>query len=496
MPVLHEKYRILLWISLALFAGFVASGVAAYLIAGNADRENTVVRGLPATSDAVNAEIRAEMMRPLLAASLLAGDQRLRDWLAEGEPGGETIAVLLEEIRKNHGAQRVLLASERSRRSYGADGASESLQESSGRDAWFFHARNAKATANSSLTPGRTDDRTAVLSGVMRILDRDGAFLGAVMVESGTERIARIMDAHRSRDGSRIHLVDARQRILPAGGMATVTGSVDALPGMREIARELLHGGSAPVTLQYRKNGDTVFAVSRFIPELGVHLIVERVDHAGAETAVNLFLSSLLIGAAVTLLCVVLMLLTVHRYHARLEQMAGSDPLTGLLNRQAFEIVFRQALLESDRSARPLSGILFDVDFIGQVNEMHGYAAGDEVLRTIARIARAMLRESDMLTRWNGEEFFVLLKECPIEQAVAVAEKIRGEIDRNDFSAMAPDRHITVSLGVAQHEPGETASIFLRRADEALFKAKANGRNRLHVARRSGASDTVAPASS
>jgi diguanylate cyclase (GGDEF)-like protein len=117
------------------------------------------------------------------------------------------------------------------------------------------------------------------------------------------------------------------------------------------------------------------------------------------------------------------------------------------------------------------------------VNESGGRAAGDEVLRTIARIARAMLRESDVITRWSGEEFIVLLKECTLEQAVAVAEKLRHSVDGHDFSPTVPDGLVTISLGVAKLESGETAMRFLQRADEALSRAKSNGRNRVQVAR-------------
>lgn len=496
MRILHDKYRILLWISLALFSGFIASGMGAYVISSDASRQQAVEHALPLTSDATNAEIRAEMMRPVVAAALLAGDPRIRDWLGEVEAAGDAIVPILEDIRKNHGAHRVLLASELSRKIHGADGSSEPIQENSARDAWFFRAKNAKSAVSGELATDRASNRVTGLAGVVRIVDREGRFLAAATVELGVERLAREIDAYRARDGSRILVVDAQQRVLSIGKDAAVAGQIDALPGLRDIAGKLLHQGSAPVVMQYQRNGATVHASSRFLPELGVHLLVERDDDAGAETAQQLFLSSLMIGAGVTVLAIVLMLLTVNRYHARLEQMAGSDPLTGFLNRQAFEIVFRQALLESDRNGRPLSGILFDVDFIRQVNEVCGYAAGDEVLRTIARIAKAMLRESDMVTRWNGEEFFILLKDCPVEQAVAIAEKIRAEVDRNDFSAVVQDGHITISLGVAQHEAGETASLFLTRADEALFKAKANGRNRLQVARGNGAPNTEAPSAS
>ena len=154
--------------------------------------------------------------------------------------------------------------------------------------------------------------------------------------------------------------------------------------------------------------------------------------------------------------------------------------------------MFRQSALEADRSGRPLSGILFDIDFFKQVNDSHGHLAGDNVLRTIAQLARETVRESDIVTRWGGEEFVILLKECALEQAVAVAEKLRHAIDHHDFSAIAPERHITISLGVAQYGTQESPAGFFARVDEALYKAKANGRNRLQVERGAAAENAFA----
>lgn len=196
----------------------------------------------------------------------------------------------------------------------------------------------------------------------------------------------------------------------------------------------------------------------------------------------QVFALNLAIGAGVTLLVLRILWGTLRRYQQRLELMAGTDALTALPNRQAFEIVFAQSTLDASRSGRPLSGILFDVDFFKQINDAYGHLAGDAVLRTLAQIARGMLRESDTVARWGGQEFIVLLKECTLEQAAVVAEKLRFAVDRHDFSALFADRQVTISLGVAQYFNGESAASFFGRADQALRKAKANGRNRLQVA--------------
>ncbi len=123
-----------------------------------------------------------------------------------------------------------------------------------------------------------------------------------------------------------------------------------------------------------------------------------------------------------TLLILAFTFVVVNRYQRRLEIIAGTDSLTGLMNRQAFEIVFEQAILDSERRRIPLSIILFDIDFFKLVNDNHGHLAGDRILKDIAIVTKSALRESDIVARWGGEEFLVLLKDCPLEKAVALAE--------------------------------------------------------------------------
>jgi diguanylate cyclase (GGDEF)-like protein len=127
-----------------------------------------------------------------------------------------------------------------------------------------------------------------------------------------------------------------------------------------------------------------------------------------------------------------MLLLTVRRERRRLELIAGTDTLTGLMNRQAFNLVFSQAILDCQRSGRPLSYILFDIDFFKQVNDLRGHQVGDAMLRAMAKITRELVRESDIVSRWGGEEFVVLLMDCKLHQAEVIAEKLRILI-RTDF---------------------------------------------------------------
>lgn len=495
MRLFPEKYRVLVWISLLLTAGFFTTSVASYLVSRDAVQRGITEQALPLASDSLYAEIQSLVMRPALIASTMANDSFVRDWLEAGEGDTDAIVRYLANVRRQYGAVTTFLVSDRTRNYYTPQGTLKTVQESDANDSWFFRTRDMKQPFLAEIDIDRANGNAMTIFINHRMADANGAFLGATGIGLRADGLSRVIDKHEKHAGRRIYFIDGQRKVVLAGTSAPdAHRSIDKLPGIGAVAGRLLHGGDKPALVEYENDGARVFVSARFIPELGWHLLVEQDAAIEVRPVQNAFAMILVIGAGVSLLVLVLTLLTVNHYNNRLELMAGTDTLTGLLNRQAFEIVFRQAMLDADRSGRPLSGILFDVDFFKQVNDVYGHLAGDEVLRMIARICRTMVRESDVVTRWGGEEFIVLLKECTLEQAVAVAEKLRSEIDQHDFSKIAPDRHITVSLGVAQHEIGETAAVFFQRADEALYKAKANGRNRLQVARSGGLADSSAAA--
>lgn len=171
------------------------------------------------------------------------------------------------------------------------------------------------------------------------------------------------------------------------------------------------------------------------------------------------------------------------RYAAQMRELATIDPLTKLLNRRA---VYDKGATEWRRAVRyerPLTVLLFDIDHFKSINDGFGHAVGDDVLKVVADVSRAAIRKTDVLGRIGGEEFLVVCPESTAEQAAVVAERIRIAIERSTFSAM-PQRTVTTSVGAAQLVDEESLEALIHRADQALYRAKAAGRNRLVLATR------------
>lgn len=160
----------------------------------------------------------------------------------------------------------------------------------------------------------------------------------------------------------------------------------------------------------------------------------------------------------------------------KLREFAEKDALTGIMNRRKFYEVLEQESERATRYTRSLSLIMFDIDHFKVINDTYGHAAGDAVLKKTASVVLDQVRKSDFLGRIGGEEFAVLATETAVESAVALAQKIRSAIETTRHGTVG---RITVSIGVSSYASGLTMDEFVRRADEALYIAKNNGRNRV-----------------
>lgn len=157
-----------------------------------------------------------------------------------------------------------------------------------------------------------------------------------------------------------------------------------------------------------------------------------------------------------------------------LENIATHDRLTGAWNRHQFEATLAQEIRRAERHGFPLSLIMFDIDHFKQVNDRYGHQAGDDLLAILSVYVEANIRDVDMLARWGGEEFMVILPNTGIEAGSRLAEKLRELIEHGCFGEAG---RITCSFGVTQFASGDTVESITGRADSAMYEAKQAGRN-------------------
>lgn len=163
----------------------------------------------------------------------------------------------------------------------------------------------------------------------------------------------------------------------------------------------------------------------------------------------------------------------------QIQEMAMRDHLTGLVNRRQMSELMALELRRGERSGRPLLLAQLDIDHFKSINDTHGHAAGDLALKGFADTALAHLRNTDVLSRWGGEEFVLLLCDTQPGDAVQLLDRLRTAVQAHALRHGAHEIRMTVSIGWAQHHRGESLEETLQRADQALYDAKRNGRNRV-----------------
>lgn len=163
-----------------------------------------------------------------------------------------------------------------------------------------------------------------------------------------------------------------------------------------------------------------------------------------------------------------------------LRAKATYDDLTGVFNRGTILEILQRDLAHAERTREPVAVILADLDDFKRVNDTHGHAIGDAVLREAAKRLSAPMRPYDTIGRYGGEEFLIVLPGCGVAAALQVAERVRLAVSGSAVNTTASDVAITVSLGVAAVEAGQSEDVdrLIQAADEALFRAKRAGRNR------------------
>lgn len=173
---------------------------------------------------------------------------------------------------------------------------------------------------------------------------------------------------------------------------------------------------------------------------------------------------------------------TILRAEARLLEQATLDSLTGLNNRRQFHALSAIVLAECARNGEAMHLLLCDIDHFKQVNDQHGHNTGDEILKAVAQTLKTHLRSSDVLARWGGEEFIVLMPGCTTEMALACAERIRQAVTAPLHGSAGLLPGVTLSLGMSRLRDSQDLKAATARADAALYRSKDRGRNCVSLA--------------
>lgn len=480
-----ERYRLLLLLSLLLSCGFFATTLFGYYVSKQAIRSAIIGQDLPLTSSNIYSEIQKDLVRPVLISSTMAHDTFVRDWILDGEREVEAMARYLTEVKERHGAFSSFFVSERSGNYYTGAGIFKKVSPDEPRDAWYYRVRDMKQDyeINVDLDMANRDAMTIFIN--YRVYDFAGNHIGATGIGLTVDAVRRLIGEYQQRFQRTIYFADENGRVVfgtPPGQSANLRER----PGLGALIERILAERSG--IYQFKADGDNHILNVNYIAELKWYLFVEQNEDVALADIRRTLYANFAISLVVTLIVIWLTSLSLHRYQSRIEEMASTDKLTGLLNRHAFAILIDKLMAGHRRQPRPITFLLADVDHFKTINDRFGHRAGDEVLTGISALLRSNLRAVDFAVRWGGEEFLVVLQDCPPAEGWLVAEKLRQAIADARFSSVDPALQVTISIGVSEFNGEESPDQAINRADQALYAAKGGGRNRVWPAAADGAS--------
>jgi diguanylate cyclase (GGDEF)-like protein len=477
---IFDRRGLLLVLGLLLAAGFITTSLFGYQVSRQAIRDAIIGQDLPLTSSNIYSEIQKDLVRPVLISSTMAHDTFLREWVMRGERDIGEMARYLKEVRQRYGAFSSFFVSEKSSIYYTGEGVLKRVSPKEPRDAWYYRVRDMKEMYEINVDPDLANQDALTIFINYRVFDFGGNYLGTTGIGLTVDSVRRLIADYQQRFKRTIYFVDRNGKVVIQGNRTEGSADLHAAEGLGPMVDRILQEKSG--SYQYRADGDNHILNVNYLPELKWYLFVSLNEEVALAGIRQTLYANLLISLLVTVIVLFLAHLTLARYQFRIEEMASTDKLTGLLNRHAFTILVEKLLAAYRRTPRPIVVLLADLDHFKAINDRHGHRVGDEALSGVARLLKAGLRASDIAVRWGGEEFLMVLQGCDLTEGLRIAENLRNAVASARFNGTAGMAfQSTLSIGVSAYDGRESIDQTVNRADAALYRAKERGRNRVET---------------
>jgi diguanylate cyclase (GGDEF)-like protein len=481
--IFAQKNRLLLTLGLILSFGFLGISLLGFIAAQNAIRSNIVNQSLPLAGDTVYSEVQRQLLRPIFISAQMAQNTFLRDWVLSGENNSTAVTKYLKSIKNQFETNTSFFISDLTRKYYYSDGILKTINPTDSRDQWYYNFKKSKLEYELSSDPDEAHKNRMTIFINYRLENEQGKLLGVTGVGVTFDALNKLVVSLEKRFSQKVYFIDKTGKIMLADSTRLENKkTIQEIQGLSALANKILSRKNIQQNA-FTRNNNLVQVNSRFVPELGWYLLVEQDEGAATQPVLRLLLVNLLLGALATALVLGLTVMAVNQYQRRLEKLATIDSLTEAKTRSLGEILLEQTNKETLRENKPFSLIMFDIDNFKHINDSYGHPSGDKILREVVQLSQTVIRNTDIIVRWGGEEFLIILKNCHLEDAQRIAQELQQSMATHAFLILSKNIQVTISVGVAQLESNETLTQFLKRTDDAQYNAKKNGKNRVAVAR-------------
>lgn len=408
---------------------------------------------------------------------MLSEDTVVRDWLLNGEKELSAMSKYLGEIQRHHALLTTFLVSDRTKNYYNAMGIVDVMNEQNPMDSWFFNFKKDSRLHEMHLFYNVLVDNSPILYINHKVMDDANELIGIGGVGLKLFHIDALISSFKEKHKYEVYFVDGSGEITLFSKKLNKRGNISHIEGIKEVKDTIF--SQKTTQIHYKNKDGNYHLMTKYIDDLRLHLIVEMDEKEYMDGLNKALYTNIAISCLVTLLLVLISVFyTLNSYQKKLFEMAKEDTLTGLANRRQFNEHFEKIAKTYQKNVKVITLILIDIDDFKYVNDTFGHLMGDNVLKRVAKLIRSELRTSDMVARWGGEEFAILLTDVPKHESIKIAEKIRLSIksDRELFEMI--EKELTISLGLGEMGCLENQDALVQRVDNALYVAKNEGKDK------------------
>lgn len=423
--------------------------------------------------------ISEQILKPLYISQTMANDQLLLDLIDSEQVAIDELERYLKRIETQLGLQ-TFIALEKPRFQINSDGRRFAIDEEV---AWYFQIKDQPGDQFAMV--GKTGDPHLYVD--LRLRNNEGEFIGFIGIGIRLTDFIALFEQYKSHFGYDFVFTSQNGEIMLSSDNTLmsrvdpqtqgVETNINDLNWFNTYKNHILDGneviGSAVIAI----DGEDVLVSNLRLKEYNWNLYVLSPLTTHQSEIQFLFIRNVVILFGVLLLVLSLIRVVMHYYNQALVRSSETDHLSGLPNRQYAAWAYEQICEDYEHIAI----ILTDIDFFKKINDTHGHNAGDEVIKLVSDKLSSGMRDQDVVARWGGEEFIIILPGADIFMARLIAERIRSAISAEPLLIDEKSLAVSVSLGVAQRLENQTLSELIENADKALYQAKNNGRNRVEV---------------
>lgn len=474
-----KKIRIHIMVCLIILTGFCLVGVFSYITYSKIIRDD--IRNISKlTTTNIYSEISTQLTKPIFVGLTMANDSFVENWLREekkekGSPEHQQkMQEYLNGLMMKYKYNSVFLVSDYSKIYYHFNGINKVISKDNQHDQWYYSFLGSKLLYDLDVDTDEANHNKLSVFVNCRIEDDDGKLMGVTGVGLELNKVQDLLTMYQNDFQLEAMLFD-RNGVVQIHSDSTLIEKINVFDykELEENKTAILSNKDAVNVYQYQSDNSEGYMITKYIEDLDWYLLVKKDTSVLNKSFQSSLINDIIIFLTVLLLILFIIAKLIKNNEESLRLLAKMDTLTGLKNRSGFDEAMEK-ILQNSRGEE--EGFLFviDIDNFKNINDIYGHMSGDKVLCHMVNTVKSCLKERGDIFRWGGDEFtgYVLSSQDKLEEMLAdIFHSIESDMNLKKYKA-------GISIGITPIKKNETMDNLLKKADQALYKAKESGKNK------------------